>query len=56
MIVFVLSIQVCWQVWNCEWRTVGSFVSESDCAEIGKEYALDETVKGFRCVVKLRVR
>jgi hypothetical protein len=54
VIVFILSVQVCWSPWNCEWRTVGAFASEPECAEIGMDYARDEAVKRFRCVVNVR--
>jgi len=56
MIVFILAIQVCWSPWNCEWRTIGAFISESECADIGKDYARDETVSAFRCVVNVRTQ
>jgi hypothetical protein len=54
MIVFILAVYVCWSPWNCEWRTVGAFVSEEECADVGKDYARDDAVSRFRCVVNVR--
>lgn len=54
MIVFVLTLQVCWTVWNCEWRSVGAFVAENECLQIGQDYARDSTVRDYKCVVTMR--
>jgi hypothetical protein len=54
MIVFILSIQVCFVTWNCQWRPVGAFLDEVECRSIGREYAQDSTVSAFKCTIDVR--
>jgi uncharacterized membrane protein affecting hemolysin expression len=58
MILFVLSLHVCFATNICEWVKQGSFISEEQCEELGQALIhhnqTNMSVNGFRCVVEIR--